>query len=473
MPALAQENAALPPTETPPTAVSPTETPQTPVLQTTASPSMAEDLSRRPVGLEEALRLALANNANIKTANSKADAVAAQASRVWAAVLPDIKASGSYVYSSVAQKFDMNPFMALIGGVFQLEPKNTVLLPVTEIVSQNSYYASLQLTQFLFTPQMFLIKNASAGTEAARLGTRDAIEQILGGVAKTYLAIVGIAAMEEAAKDAEAVALRREKDARARIRVGKAVETELLRALTDTAQARSQLAYLEGQREALLASLESMTGEPIRPTPTEDAAFMDFGEPKDEANSPWETSFGISAAEKNFEVMQRFSDTDPMTWLPTLAASARGLYNSNIGFTNNHFSFDITLGLTWHLYDQGVRTATTRENRANLVAARAQLNGARLETRAKWISAKKTLDSARMAALQAQTQADMATRVQQQVESLFKAGMATSLELSTADNGRFFAASNAAQARTQMEIARVELATVENRIGNILGISPP
>lgn len=75
-----------------------------------------------------------------------------------------------------------------------------------------------------------------------------------------------------------------------------------------------------------------------------------------------------------------------------------------------------------------------------------------------------------MAALQAQTQAEMASRVQQQVESLFKAGMATSLELSTADNGRFFAASHAAQARTQLEIARIDLAVVENRLGKTLGI---
>jgi len=474
MPAFAQVEAATPPT-TPEATLqtasqpAPETAPQTAAQTTLLSPA-EEAVSRRPVGLEEALRLAYANNATIKTAHSKADTVAAQASRVWAAVLPDIKASGSYVHSSVAQQFDMNPFIALIGHTFGISPVNTIPLPVTDIVSRNSYYASLQFTQILFTPQMFLIKNAAAGTEAARLGTRDAIEQILGGVAKTYLAILGISSMEEAAKDAEAVALRREKDARARIRVGKAVETELLRALTDTAQARSQLAQLEGQREAMLAMLESMTGEPIRPIPAVEAAFMEFGEPKEEENSPWETSFGILAAEKNLEVMQRFSNTDSFTWLPSAAATARGLYNSNKGFSGKNVTFDVTLGLSWHLYDQGVREATTRENRANMAAARAQLRGARSETRAQWISAKKTLESARMAALQAQTQAEMASRVQQQVESLFKAGMATSLELSTADNGRFFAASHAAQARTQLEIARIDLAVVENRLGKTLGI---
>ncbi|MCL2013046.1 MAG: TolC family protein [Cystobacterineae bacterium] len=472
-PAPAQADAGAPQT-TPETALQtvPTAMPQAMPQTTPQAIPMTEDVSRRSIGLEEALRLALANNANIKTAHSKADAVAAQASRVWAAVLPDIKASGSYVYTNVAQEFDLNPFIAFMGHTFDIPAVNSppADMLVSKIIARNSAYASLQFTQILFTPQMFLIKNAAAGTEAARLGTRDAVEQILGGVAKTYLAIVGVASMEEAARDAEAVALRREKDARARIRVGKAVETELLRALTDTAQARSQLAQLEGQREALLAALESMVGEPVRPILTEEAAFMEFGEPKEEENSPWETSFGILAAEKNLEVMQRFSSTDSFTWLPSLAATARGLYNSNKGFSGKNFTFDVTVGLSWHLYDQGVREATTRENRANLVAARAQLNGARSETRAKWISAKKTLETARMAALQAQTQAEMAARVQQQVESLFKAGMATSLELSTADNGRFFAASNAAQARTQLEIARIELAAVENRIGKTLGL---
>src|SRR5205085_105710 len=88
---------------------------------------------------------------------------------------------------------------------------------------------------------------ARQGPEAAQRGADEAREQVLLGVARTYLGLQGLEGLLDAAREAEKVALRREQDARAQISAGTAVEIALLRAQTETAQARAQIAALEGQ----------------------------------------------------------------------------------------------------------------------------------------------------------------------------------------------------------------------------------
>src|SRR5205085_8642750 len=120
--------------------------------------------------------------------------------------------------------------------------------PITTIVAPNSRYGTLQLTQPLFTPQgLFLKAPAEAGTEAANRGADEAQEQVLLNVARTFLNVKGLEGVLAAARDAEHVALRREADARVQINAGTAVEIALLRAQTETAQARAEIANYEGQ----------------------------------------------------------------------------------------------------------------------------------------------------------------------------------------------------------------------------------
>jgi outer membrane protein TolC len=66
-------------------------------------------------------------------------------------------------------------------------------------------------------------------------------------------------------------------------------------------------------------------------------------------------------------------------------------------------------------------------------------------------------------------QARLATRAQEQVEVSYRAGVATSLDLTDADNKRFAAASAAAQARATVEVRRTEVAAAEGRLFEDLG----
>lgn len=451
--------------------------------------------TRRPVPLVEVLRIAEKKSTDLGAARAAADQVAAKARLVFSAVLPEITASVSYVHTSAEQKFDPTPFLQAFEGVidasirgagpaygFPAQPNEQVLtgikqgfndgasggLQPTTIVGRNSVYGSLLVTQTLFTPQMFLIPAADQSNQAAKYGTLEAREQVLLGVARLYLGIEGLKAIEDAAKDAERVALKRERDATAQQAVGMATDIALLRAQSETAQARATLATLQGQRVALLALLEALVGEPVRPVDGEPTRFEIA--PMDESASPWDSTYLVKANQSGLEAAETFNRFDRLAWMPSIVAQAKGSYNSNKGFAGTNFIVDGIIAAQWTLYDRGQRYVTMHENDAKTAEARSKFEGSRMKARANWIGAKTNLIAAEVALQQAEAQASLATRAQKQIDSAYQAGFSTSLEVSDIDSKRFFAASAAAQARAQLEVRKVELAAAEGRLAAVLGL---
>ncbi len=424
--------------------------------------------NRRAVTLEEALKLCAANNQDLAAARAQTEQVKAQASRVWSAILPELSAGGSLVRTSAPAKLDFGGIVSVVGGAYNLGPPQGMLPSPVFITAENSAYANILLSQILFTPQMFLIPAAKDGVEASRLGSLEAREQVMLGTAKVYLGLEGIMQLEVAAKEAELVALKREKDAKAQMAVGMAIEVMLLRAQTETAQARNQLAQLAGTREQLLSLLEQLTGEAVRPL--EGSPKPNFGVAANAEAEPWNTTYLVQANQKGTEVLDSYHLYDRLAWMPTVVAQVKGNYNSNPGFTGESFSYDLILAMNIPLYDRGVRYANMHENDAKSVEARAKLVSAKQKAKANWVATRANLQAAEVALAQAESQSALATRAQKQLESAFQAGVSTSLELSDIDNKKFFAASAAAQARSQVEIRRVELAAAEGRLAKAVGL---
>ena len=432
-----------------------------------AAPVVAS--TRRAVPLEEALKLTAVNNQDFAAARAQQVQIQAQASRVWSAILPEISVSGSLVRTSAPSKLDLGDFVNLVGGVYGLPQQNPSLIPPpVAIVNENSAYGTLLISQILFTPQLLLIPAATDGVEAARLGSLEAREQVLLATAKVYLGLEGLGQLESAAREAELVALKREKDIRAQIAVGMAVEVASLRAQSETAQARNTLAQLAGSREQLLGLLEALTGEAVRPL--EGAGKPDFGTAAPEEAAPWNDNYLLKAQAVGLEALEAFRTYDRLAWMPTLVAQAKGNYNSNSGFTGKQFSYDLILGLNIPLYDRGVRYANMHENDAKAVEQRAKLQSSRQKAKANWVATRASLQASEAALVLAESQAALASRAQKQLESAVSAGVSTALELSDIDNKRFLAASAAAQARSQVEIRRVELAAAEGRLAKAIGL---
>jgi outer membrane protein TolC len=404
--------------------------------------------ARRKVPLREALQLAARQGPDVAAARAQAQIAGAQVRRAWTAWQPDVSATGTFDHTSA-------PSMIPAGS---LGPGS----PEIVIVGENSTYATFQISQPLLTPQgLFGPSIAYAGAEAAERGADEAREQVLLGVARTYLGLQGLEGLLDAARDLEKVALRREQDARVQISAGTAVEIALLRAQTETAQARAQIAGLEGQRESLLPLLEALTGENIEPAPS---APSELGAPAQESAEPWEQAYSLRSATAATLAAQRATRLSNFLWLPTVAGVAKENYNSNGGFANKKWTYDLLINVSIPLYDRGARYAQQHEDAAKLAQAQANLASARAKARANWIGARANVTAAQAVLEQSQSQAQLAAKAQTQVESAARAGVATSLDLSDADQKRFAAASAAAQARAALEVRRAEVAAAEGRL---------
>jgi outer membrane protein len=449
---------------------------------------------RRAVSLKEALTITEQKNQDLLAARQAIELAAAKTRMAISIAIPSLSLNASYVHTSVAQEFKAKDsaraqadgtiglvnfisqsFTGMPASDAQLAPLRTQLNQQVDsvqdivIVARNSVYGTLLLQQVLFSPNFFLLPAAWEGGEAAKLGTLEAREQILLAVARVYLGLEGLAQLEQAARDAETVALKRERDAKAQANAGTSTEIAVLRAQSETAQARATLSALSGQRVALVALLEALVGEPVRPLDDQPTRFEVNAGPEDD--TPWERSYGLKAQAVGLKIQERISSVDKLAWLPTVIAQAKGSYNSNRGFAGTNFIFDGIVAAQWDLYDRGVRYAQMRENDAKVVQQRAQLEAARARAKANWIGAKTNLEAAAVALQQAEAQATLATRAQKQVGTLYENGLTTSLEVSDVDNKRFLAASSAAQARAQLEIRKVELAASEGRLASLLGLS--
>jgi outer membrane protein TolC len=409
---------------------------------------------RRVVSLKEALQLAAQKGPDVAAARAQAAVVSVGVERAYTAWKPDLVATGTFDHTSAPQEIPAIP------GLF---PK-----PVT-ILAANSRFGTLQLTQPLFTPQgLFLPGVAKSAADAANKAADEAREQVLLGVARAYLGLQGVEGLFEAARDAERVALRREEDAKARIAAGTDVEIALLRAQTDTAAARVQIAGLEGQRASLLPTLEAFTGEAIAPQPLV-AASSGVPGPAEEATQPWERTFAVQSAIAQVRAGQGSVRYDDYLWLPSVAGVARGNYNSNSGFANTNTTYDLIINVSIPLYDRGARYAQLHEDQARLQQAVANLAATRARARATWEGTRANLTASEVTLDQAVSQARLATRAQEQVEASYRAGVATSLDLTDADNKKFAAASLAAQARATVEVRRAEVAAAEGRLFDDLG----
>ena len=413
---------------------------------------------RRRISLREALQLAAEQSPDVASARATAAIAEASVRRAWTAWQPDVTATGTFDHTNGISVVDFRPLVTALGHPeLAADPR----FAPTTIVAQNSRYATLQLNQPLLTPQgLFLPGVANSSAEAALRGFDEAREQVLLNVARNYLALQGLEGLLEAAREAEKVALRREQDARARIAAGTDVEIALLRAQTETARARAQIANIQGQKDSTLPVLEALVGEPIDPLP---ARIEDFGPSGEEAASPWENA-SVKSAIAAANAAQKSVRLAQFLWLPTVAGIARENYNSNAGFAGKDWIYDLILTVSVPIYDRGVRYAQLHEDQARLARAQADLATVRARARSNWIGARANLVAADAVLRQSESQSQLATRAQAQVDASYRAGVATSLDVSVADQEKFAAQSTAAQARAQLEIRRAELAAAAGRL---------
>jgi len=420
-----------------------------------APPPRAEAGSqRRRASLREALQLAAKQGPDVAAARAQAAVVGAGVQRAWTSWQPDLLVTGTYDHTSAPS--------IIPAGALGKDPVTGAPSPAVVLVAPNSRYGTFQITQPFLTPQgLFLPGIANASAQAADLGADESREQVLLSTARTYLGLQGVEGLLAAAREAEKVALRREHDARARIAAGTDVEIALLRAQTETAQARAQIANRQGQIDTLLPLLEALTGEAIQP---EAARVVELTPAGEESAQPWENAYSVKTAIASTNAAQKSVRLAQFLWLPSVSGVARENYSSNGGFAEKHWTYDLIVNVSVPVYDSGQRYAQLNEDRARLSQAQAQLAVTRARARSSWLGARANLVSSAAVVQQTESQEQLANRAQVQVEASYRAGVSTSLDLSAADQTRFEAQSAVAQARAELEIRKAELAAAEGRL---------
>jgi outer membrane protein TolC len=409
---------------------------------------------RRVVTLREALQLTARQGPDVAAARAQAAIVEAGVKRAWTTWQPDILATGQFDHTSAPS--------SIPEGALGTDPVTGRPSPAITLVAPNSRYGTFLVNQPFFSPQgLFLPGIANANAEGADRGADEAREQILLSASRTYLVLQGLEGLLEAAREAEKVALRREQDARARIAAGTEVEIALLRAQTETAGARVQIANREGQKQSLLPLLEALTGEAVEPQPAKIFELPPMGE---ESEQPWESAYSVKSAIAFANAAQKSVKYDKFLWLPSVSGSFRENYNSNGGFAEKNWTYDLLLNISIPLYDHGSRYAQLAEDRARLAEAQAQLAAARARAKASWLGARANLVSTTAVVQQTESQLQLASRTQVQVEASYRAGVSTNLDLTAADQTKFEAQSAVAQARAELEIRKAELAASEGRL---------
>ena len=399
---------------------------------------MQEGPRRRVATIREALQLTAKQGPDVAAARAQAAVVEAGVKRAWTTWQPDVNVNGTWDHS-------FTPSSVQIPGVGQV--------PLTAV---NTRVGGLNIIQPLLTPQgLFLPGIANKNAEAADRNYEENREQILLSTARTYLALQGLQGLLEAARELEKVSLQREQDARARIAAGTEVEIALLRAQSDTAQARAQIANRQGQIDSFLPVLEALTGEAIEPEPARVIELPPLGE---ENAQPWENAYAVKSAIAFAEAAHKSVRLDQFLWLPSVSAGFREGYTSNGGLSEQNWTSDVLLRFTIPVYDSGLRYAQLAEDRARLAQAQAQLASIRARARSNWLGARANLAATAAVVQQSEAQLQFASRTQVQVQASYRAGVSTSLDLQAADQQRFEAQSNVAQARTELEIRKAELA---------------
>jgi len=412
-----------------------------------APPPRVQAGPRRKISLKEAMQLTVKQGPDVAAARALAEITRANIRKAWTNWQPNVVATG---------QFDRTSAPSIISGASLGLPSDVVL------VGRHSWYGTFQITQPLFTPQgLFQPGIANSATEAADFTAEQTREQIVLSVAQAYLVLQGLEGQIEAAREAEKVALRREQDARARIAAGTDVEIALLRAQSETASARSQLASLQGQKDATLPQLEALVGEPIEP---QSARVENFGPVGEESADPWENTYSVKSAIASTVSAQKTVRLDQFLWLPSANGGFRENYTSNGGFAEKNWTNDWIVNLSLPIYDQGVRYAQLAQDRARLTQAQALLASTRAQARSTWIGARANF-AAQQAVLEQSVAAEqLAIRTQKQVEASYRAGVSTSLDLSVADQQKFAAQSTTAVSRAQLEIQRAALAAAEGKL---------
>jgi outer membrane protein len=400
----------------------------------------------RPVlGLDEAVRTALANHPQIRQAQASRDAADARSEQARAPLLPQLRGDVTYDWSTSNPRFDR------LGD----------RLPSTWSPTKSAR-AEAALTQVLFDAAQFQRYRSSLATTASFEATERATElQIAAAARATFFAaraardLVGVARETLANQEAHL------KQVQAFVQVGTRPEIDLASARAARATAQVQLIQAENGYDTARAQLAQAIGV-VRPNDFDvgdDVLLPVAGE-----DQPLEPLFAEAVAARpelaSFREAARAQELARSAaqagYLPTVGAQA-GISSAGPTLFDTVQNWTGGVTLTWFLFQGGATRGAVREAEANLTATTAQEEQFRQQIRLDVEQARLAVRAAQ-ATLAASTEAETAAREQLRLaEGRYKAGAGSIIELGDAQVAEANAAAQRVQSQYNVASSRAAL----------------
>ncbi|MBI5069304.1 MAG: TolC family protein [Deltaproteobacteria bacterium] len=366
---------------------------------------------------DDAVREAQARSADLQAMRGRLDAARTIGWKAWSNHLPQVTASGTYLRNDSRLAFPLSPAL-------------TVVLQPGEVVT-----GQVQATVPLIAPSLwFGISAAGHGQAQAEWTLESARREILFGVAQLYYGSVGARYAVRITEKQLAVALDHEKDARVRYQAGTTPKVALLRAEIDRSRAEADLkaaqAGFDSARTALATFLDRRdTDFDVEIPPEQPPAAMAGDLEASAVARP-----DVLAAREAVAVAERSRGAVWARYLPSVGAFGRYVWQDPKGLNQEHASWAIGLSASWTLFDGTLREAELSETGAKRVEAEASLRAAEVRAREEVVRGKLDLDAALANRQKAKETVELARENHRLVEVNYRAGAATYLEVSDAQN---------------------------------------
>jgi outer membrane protein TolC len=388
---------------------------------------------RAEVTLEQVVQLALAHNERSKIAELDVAVSDAQVSKARAQFFPQLQATGAVGYAP----WDKSPTTTARGQL-------AFNLPV-------------------FVPTAWpLYDQAKHSLDAQRAQSIDDKRQLAFDAAKAYFAVLLADRVVQAAQQKLDTAKRNVADTTAQLKAQLVSSNDVTRATIDQAASERELALDRGSLEGAYQQLElvanaKITREVALPTALVTAAQHPLAPPAALVADAIQQRPDLVSRKAAALAAHDFAREPRLRWFPSFAFQATG--NTATNGTPSGHDVDGSLALTasWTLYDAGVREADARSRDASATIADLTAAALAREIAAQVQSAAAQLAAAQQALVAAQSAMDAARKSADETAILYHQGLAKAIELVDANEQRFLAEVNHAEAEFSLANAYLSL----------------
>ena len=401
----------------------------------------------RVVTVDEAVAMAIAQNAALQAARARLEAGQAAASSTARRLAPAIHLGDEYQHYNSTFDAAISPVAS-----FRVRGRDTNMFTVA---ADQPLLGLLRLSAD-YSGQQESAEAGAAQVESAELSLRQAVETL-------YLRVFEAKALEGTALASERELNDRLDVARAQLATGVLTEADVLRVQVAAANARQQAIQAHSQELVARAGLLALMGLPADDTGVtfaEPKSLLESGQKPPEAAAAQDQALSgrpeILQTRLSLQVGEHQRRARLYALLPEIDLEGAYLrsYGQVIVPTNSAF---IGLNAKWAIWEWGASYAAYRASQAQARAAAFDLENQKQQIRAEVTSTMAQLDAAASAisvAEQAITSAQEAYRV---TDAQLQAGTATTTDLLEAQSALTQARLNYLRAQYELAISRVNL----------------